>query len=222
MRKKTILIVDSNVKNLVCLSYELRKEGYQIFESTNCKDAKNKIQDNLISLIIADTDNLDHDGYDFLQSIQKGYNISCIIYTNNICFKHKLRCFEYGIDDYILKSVNILELLARIHISINRRDTETYHLCAGPIKLNTQTGDVYYKHERLKLARKEYDLLKYLLLNQNRIFTREHLLESVWGYAYEGQTRTVDTHIKKIRNKVDPSSQFVKTVWGKGYKLEIR
>ncbi|MCH4887441.1 response regulator transcription factor [Acidaminobacter sp. JC074] len=213
--KKSILILDIDTS----MSESLIRDGFLIYETNNCKDALKVLDDHKIDLVLMDT-KLQGDDWRLLKSILT-YSIPVLIHTANTCNNHKLQCFWFGVDDYILKPADELELSARIRVALRRHRPKVNSLIrVGHLSLNKNSREVYIGKERLMFSRREYDLLEHLMLNQNIVFTRESLLDTVWGYDYEGETRTVDSHIKKIRDKIDPSSQLIKTVWGKGYKFE--
>ncbi len=214
--KQSILIIDTDTS----VSCELEREGYLTIEANNCKDALQVLIDHHIDLILLET-NSQCEEWELIQNIIIDYTIPILIHTTKSCNEHKLRCFTYGVDDYIHKSTDKWELLARIRVALKtHRPTAVSLIRVGPFAIDKNSRDVYLGRKKQSFSRREYDLIEHLVLNQNIVFSRETLLDSIWGYDYLGETRTVDTHIKKIRDKIDPSSQYIKTIWGKGYKLE--
>jgi DNA-binding response OmpR family regulator len=176
-------------------------------------------------IIVMDTDLPVLDGWNVCRQIRKMSDVPIIIVSSQ-CGEHdKLLAFEAGVDDYLYKPFSSKELAARIKVFLNRSKgikstSQTKIACSGLV-IDTSSRTVLVDDSTVKLTPKEYDLLYFLSKNPNQAFSREMLLNEVWGYEFSGSDRTVDTHIKTLRESIKPYESCIVTVWGFGYKLII-
>jgi DNA-binding response OmpR family regulator len=175
------------------------------------------------NLIVMDTDLPLLDGFNVCRQIRKMSDVPIIIISAQASECDKLLAFDSGADDYLCKPFSSRELAARIKVFINRSrgsSVQTKLGCDG-LLINTTSHTVFVDDNTVKLTPKEYDLLYFLIRNPNKAFSRDMLLNEVWGYEFTGSDRTVDTHIKALRENIKPYDSCIVTVWGFGYKFVI-
>ena len=220
-----ILIVDNDESFVKGLKYSLEQDEYIIETQSHGKNIIEKINKKDYDLILLDLVLPDVNGMNLCQSIRKDSQIPIIIITEKDEDINKILALEYGADDYLVKPFNILELKARIKAilrRINHRNTSLNNeiVKIGEFEINTLGRKINIKDREINLTGKEFDLFYVLISNAGKVLKREELLELVWGYAYYGDLRTVDVHIRRIREKVEKDSSNVKyilTKWGVGY-----
>lgn len=220
-----ILIVDNDESFVKGLKYSLEQDEYLIETQYYGKNIIEKINKKDYDLILLDLVLPDVNGMNLCQSIRKDSQIPIIIITEKDEDINKILALEYGADDYLVKPFNILELKARIKAilrRINHRSTSLNNeiVKIGEFEINTLGRKINIKDREINLTGKEFDLFYVLISNPGKVLKREELLELVWGYAYYGDLRTVDVHIRRIRQKVERDSSNVKyilTKWGVGY-----
>lgn len=228
MEKKKILVVDDEQGIRDIIREYLVMEDFEVVEAGDGADALNKFRNNEISLVILDVMLPKMDGWKVCREIRKGSTVPIIMLTARGEEYDKLFGFELGVDDYVVKPFSPKELLARMK-AILARSSQTA-LKQEPVKQNKMTiaeleidfdaRNVFVAKELLSLTPKEYDLLSFFVNNQARVFSREQLLDSVWGYEFFGDIRTVDTHVKMLRESLGQYRKWIVTVWGVGYKFE--
>lgn len=223
--EKKILILDSDKSFVKGLKYSLEQDGYIIDMIFNGKDILEKLKINNYDLILLDLILPDSNGLNVCQAIRNVSQVPIIVITEKDEDINKILALEYGADDYIVKPFNILELKARIKAILRRVDYKAMEFNNQVIKIqdftiNTVGRKVIIKDRNVNLTGKEFDLFFILISNPNKVFRREELLELVWGYAYYGDLRTVDVHIRRIREKIEKDSseaEYIMTKWGVGY-----
>ncbi|WP_313756331.1 response regulator transcription factor [Tissierella sp.] len=223
--EKKILILDSDKSFVKGLKYSLEQDGYIIDMISNGKDILEKLKINNYDLILLDLILPDSNGLNVCQAIRNVSQVPIIVITEKDEDINKILALEYGADDYIVKPFNILELKARIKAILRRVDYKAMEFNNQVIKIqdftiNTVGRKVIIKDRNVNLTGKEFDLFFILISNPNKVFRREELLELVWGYAYYGDLRTVDVHIRRIREKIEKDSseaEYIMTKWGVGY-----
>lgn len=224
-RDKKVMIVDDDPNISELISLYLTKEGYQTYEYISGVTALEKFNDVLPDLVILDIMLPQLDGYDVLGEIRKFSKVPVIMVTAKGETFDKVLGLELGADDYLTKPFDPKELLARVKAVIRRYSdvVEDKDIISLPnLVINMSDFNVTYFGDKMELPPKEMELLHYLASNPNRVFTREQLLDKIWGYDYIGETRTVDVHIKRLREKLSKETSWeIKTVWGVGYKLKI-
>ncbi|WP_353097143.1 response regulator transcription factor [Tissierella praeacuta] len=223
--EKRVLILDSDKSFVKGLRYSLEQDGYVIDAIYNGKDIVERINVNNYNLVLLDLILPDSNGLNICQAIRNASQVPIIVITEINEDINKILALEYGADDYIVKPFNILELKARIKAILRRVGYKLTELNSQVIKIkdftiNTIGRKVIIKDRNINLTGKEFDLFFVLISNPGKVFRREELLELVWGYAYYGDLRTVDVHIRRIREKIEKDSsdvQYIMTKWGVGY-----
>lgn len=220
-----ILIVDdeTNIRRVVREYAEF--EGYEVTEAENGMEAVNLCHENNYDLIIMDVMMPRLDGYSACKEIHKTKQIPVIMLSARGEEYDKLFGFEIGVDDYVVKPFSPKELMARVKVVLKRSAQSM--AAAAPdkyvfegLEVNISGREVYVNGERAAMTPKEYDLLFFLVKNRNIALSRDKLLEEVWGYDFFGDDRTVDTHIKMLRNSLGEYRRFIVTLRGMGYKFE--
>lgn len=226
LAKERILIVDDEERMREMISEYISVEDYEVDEAANGAEALNKFMRNQYSLIILDVMMPKIDGWGVCKEIRKTSQVPIIMLTARGEEYDKLFGFELGVDDYLVKPFSPRELLARIKAIIRRSSTvdETQSnpetITIEGLVIECASRNVYVDGEPAFLTPKEYELLCLFAKNPKRVFTREQLLNAIWGYDYKSEDRTVDTHIKTLRESLKDYRRFIVTVWGTGYKFE--
>lgn len=219
-----ILIVDDEKKIRDVVREYAEFEGFKVLEAEDGMDAVKKVSDNEdINIIIMDIMMPKLDGYSAVREIRKTCSVPVIMLSARGEEYDKLFGFELGIDDYVVKPFSPKELMARIRAVMNRvnlvNNKEDIVRYKG-LTINFTAREVLIDGERVSMTPKEYDLLFYLVKNMNIALSRDKLLEEVWGYDFYGDDRTVDTHIKMLRNSLGEYRNLIVTLRGMGYKFE--
>lgn len=221
---KKILIVDDEEKIREVIREYAEFSGYEAEEASDGMSAIGMVKLNDYDLIIMDVMMPKLDGFSAVKEIQKIRDIPVIMLSARGEEYDKLFGFELGIDDYVVKPFSPKELMARINAVLNRRDTSERKMSAVQkfegLEVNMAARTISVDGERIDLTPKEYDLLFYMLQNKNIALSREKLLEDIWGYDFFGDDRTIDTHVKNLRNSLGPYRKFIVTLRGVGYKFE--
>ena len=220
-----ILVVDDeeNIREVIKEYAEF--EGHQVSEACDGMQAIEMVKNNDYDIIIMDVMMPRLDGYSACKEIRKIKQIPVLMLSARGEEYDKLFGFEIGIDDYVVKPFSPKEVLARINAIIKRNKSgnepagETVKF--EGLEINFTARDVFIDGEKANLTPKEYDLLFYLVKNKNIALTRNKLLEEVWGYDFFGDDRTIDTHIKMLRNNLGPYRKFIVTLRGMGYKFQV-
>ena len=221
-----VLIVDDDAHINELIDIYLKSGGYTTKKCFNGSDACNIVSSDEIGLVILDVMLPGRDGIEVLKYIRKSSDIPVIMLTAKGEVFDKVLALELGADDYIVKPFDPKELLARVK-AVTRRytvDNQSKDVIKySDLKIDIGAYEVTYKGNTVKLAPKELELLHFMASNPNKVFTREQLMYEVWGYDYPGDSRTVDVHIKRLREKVKCGENWeLQTVWGVGYKFEVR
>lgn len=225
MDKQNILLVDDdkNIRDLVRLY--LQNEGYTVTDAKNGSEGVEEFAKKSYDLVLMDIMMPIMDGIKAVQEIRKTSNVPVIMLTAKGDTFDKVLALEIGADDYVVKPFDPKELMARIKAVIRRTNAsqeEKRIVEYDGLVIDMDDYKVIYKEEILKLPPKEMELLYYLATRPNKVFTREQLLEQVWDFDYFGDSRTVDVHVKRLREKLPEGPNWqIKTVWGVGYKFEV-
>ncbi len=225
MVETKVLIVDDDVNICNLIELYLQKEGYKVFVSNDGRDALKIFNSKQLDLIVLDIMMPQMDGYDVLKEIRKSSQIPVIMLTAKGETFDRVLGLELGADDYIVKPFDPKELVARIRAVLRRYKPQTQKKIIEytDLTIDADSYIVNYKGKTIEMPPKEFELLFYLSSNPNRVFTRDQLLYEVWGYDYPGDSRTVDVHVKRIREKIEEHTEWqLKTVWGVGYKFEVK
>ncbi len=228
---QTVLIVDdeSNICELIRLYVE--KEGYNAVIANDGEQAIDRFKNARPDIILLDIMLPLKDGWQVCREIRSVSSIPIIMLTAKGETFDKVLGLELGADDYIVKPFEPKELLARIKAVLRRSDIKSAaesaaenEICFDGLRINQSTYEVYLDDEKVEMPPKEFELLYFLAKNTNKVFTRDQLLDEIWGYEFFGDSRTVDVHIKRIREKIEGENRswHLKTVWGVGYKFEAK
>lgn len=222
--KQRILVVDDEINIQELIRVNLEQAGFEVEIADNGIAALGRFEANKPDLIILDLMLPGKDGYDVCKAIRKTSNVPIIMLTAKETELERVLGLELGADDYITKPFSPLELIARIKAVLRRssgqEDDEADEYTVGSIFMKVGTREVLVKGKPVDLTRKEFDLLHTFMQNAGKVLTREFLLQKVWGYEYEGETRTVDVHIRHLRRKLGPEGEErIETIHGVGYKL---
>lgn len=225
---KKILVVDDDSNICEVLRLYLTFEGYEIYLAGDGAAALDAYKACTPDLVILDLMLPVKSGWEVCRDIRRSSDTPVIMLTAKDTTEDKVVGFELGADDYVVKPFDPKEVVARVKALIRRAgQAESVALPtlyeAGWLTANLATYEVFVQEELVELKPKELQLLFFFLENRNVVFSRDQLLERVWGYDYSGETRTVDVHIKRLRTKLErPGSRFrFKTIWGVGYKFEV-
>jgi DNA-binding response OmpR family regulator len=217
-----VLIVDDEVLIRDVIKEYLKLENIEYMEAGNGYEAIEAAKNNKFDVIIMDIMMPKMDGYQAVKEIRKSSNVPFIMLSARGEEYDKLTCFDIGVDDYVTKPFSPRELVARIKAVTKRNNTLLNKYKFDGLEINIEAHEVYVDNEVVYLTPKEYDLLIYLIENKNIVLTREALLENIWGYDFYGDDRTVDTHIKTLRNHLGKYRDFIVTIRKVGYKFEYK
>lgn len=226
--RQMILVVDDDPNIAQLVKLYLEKEGFDVSVQARGDDAVAAFQKNPPSLMILDIMLPGMDGWQVCRAIRKTSNIPIIMLTAKDETFDKVLGLELGADDYVTKPFEGKELVARVKAVLRRAAPEANEkdtLVFPGLSVSQEKYEVYFQGKIVEMPPKELEVLYFLASHQNRVFTREQLLEQVWGFDFFGDSRTVDVHIKRLREKLQGSEGFgwqIRTVWGVGYKFEVK
>lgn len=218
-----ILVVDDDLHILELVSIHVKQAGYSVYQAVNGEEALRLAGEVWPDLAVVDVMMPGMDGYELTKRLREEMDIPVLLLTAKGELEDKERGFLAGSDDYVVKPFEPKELLFRIHAILRRYDKTVDHvLQAGPLVINRHSYEVQCGKKSLLLPLKEFELLSVLASRLNQVFSRDILIERVWGFDYEGDEQTLSVHIKRLRDKLEKLSDGVKivTVRGVGYKLE--
>lgn len=221
-----VLIVDDDENISEVIKLYLDSSGYSTKVCNDGKEAEDGFLEYKPDIVLLDIMLPKIDGVDVLKWIRKEFNTPVIMLTAKGETFDKVLALELGADDYIVKPFEPKELIARVKAVLRRtsmEDVAKNELSFEGLKIDMGSYTVIYNGEEIKMPPKEFELLFYLANNKNKVFTREQLLCEVWGYDYPGDSRTVDVHVKRLREKLKGGANWqIETVWGVGYKFEVK
>ena len=221
-----ILVVDDEELLVKGIRFNLQNDGYEVITGFNGLDAVMLAQSRQPDLIVLDVMMPQMDGLTACSKIREFSDVPVILLTAKADDMDKLMGFENGADDYLTKPFNILELKARIRALLRRSGAsaqkveETKMLTIGSISLDLDARNAYRSGELVDLTAKEFDVIEFLMRNPNRVYSREALLDTIWAYEYKSDIRTVDVHIRRLREKLETNPaepNYIMTKWGVGY-----
>ena len=219
-----ILVVDDEALLVKGLRFNLQNEGYEVVTGSDGLEAVELAKDPSLNLIILDVMLPQMDGLTACSKIREFSNVPIILLTAKTDDMDKLMGFEQGADDYLTKPFNILELKARIRALLRRSGAavsgQSNTLSIGSITLDLDARNAYRSGELADLTAKEFDVIEFLMRNPNRVYSREALLDTIWAYEYRSDIRTVDVHIRRLREKLEENPaepKHIMTKWGVGY-----
>lgn len=227
-----ILVVDDEEHILELLRFNLANEGYNVLTATSGEQAVEICAKHTPDLVLLDVMLPNLDGFETckkLKTLHKTQLLPIIMITAKNEEEEKIKGLEIGADDYITKPFSVKELIARVKAMLRRTSTnvssssDTSRIIAGDLKIDISTYEVLQGNKKVDLTLKEFEMLKTLIKGKGKVLTRDFLLESVWGYEYFGESRTVDVHIRHIRQKLGDvdGTKYIETVRGLGYKFNI-
>ena len=219
-----ILVVDDEALLVKGIRFNLQNEGYEVVSGTNGLEAVQLAKDSGIGLIILDVMMPEMDGLTACSKIREFSDVPIIFLTAKSDDMDKLIGFDHGADDYLTKPFNILELKARVKALLRRSsgsDTTTNNLLTiGAISLDLDGRNAIVSGNAVTLTAKEFDVVEFLMRNANRVYSREALLDTIWAHEYRSDIRTVDVHIRRLREKLEENPaepRYLMTKWGVGY-----
>lgn len=217
---KKILIIEDEEKMRIVIKNYLKKNGFEVYEAENGKEGIDVYEQEIIDLVLLDIMMPEMDGWTVCREIRKKNNTPIIILTARSGEADELFGFDLGADDYIKKPFSLSILLARINAVLKKHDMDKNEIELGQLTIDEDSRKVFIDNEEIILAPKEYELLLYMAKNKGIALSREKILNKVWEYDYFGDLRTVDTHIKKLRKKLN--GRYIDTVRGYGYRFEVK
>ncbi|MGB5822820.1 MAG: response regulator transcription factor [Proteocatella sp.] len=225
MRKKQILVIDDEEGIRDIIKEYLLMEDFEVLQSADGVEGLNVFKSNNPILVILDVMMPKMDGWKLCREIRHISRVPVIMLTARGEEYDKLFGFELGVDDYIVKPFSPKELIARIKAVLARGDirNETVHevMEIEDLRIDFDARNVYLESELMSLTPKEYDLLSFFVKNEGKVFSRDQLLNQVWNYDFAGDPRTVDTHVKMLRESLKHRRSWIVTSWGIGYKFEV-
>lgn len=224
MESLKILVVDDESRMRKLVKDFLTKKGFTVIEAGDGEEAVDKffeVKD--IALIILDVMMPKMDGWQVCREIRQYSKVPIIMLTAKSDEKDELQGFDLGVDEYITKPFSPKILVARVEAILRRSNVLSADdtMEAGGIELNKAAHEVLIDGKSVELSYKEFELLAYFMSNQGVALSRERILNNVWNYDYFGDARTIDTHVKKLRSKLGAKGEYIKTIWGMGYKFEV-
>lgn len=223
MERLKILVVDDEQRMRKLVRDFLVKKNFDVMEAGDGEEAVDLFYENKdIALIILDVMMPKMDGWQVCREIRKYSQVPIIMLTAKSDEKDELQGFELGVDEYISKPFSPKILVARVEAILRRTNAlEEGVKEVGGISLNQAAHEVKIDGKNIELSYKEFELLTYFINNQGVALSRERILNNVWNYDYFGDARTIDTHVKKLRSKLGDKGEYIKTIWGMGYKFEV-
>ena len=219
-----LLVADDEALLVKGIRFNLQSEGYDVVTASNGLEAVQAARDPDVNLIILDVMMPQMDGLTACSKIREFSNVPIILLTAKADDMDKLIGFDHGADDYLTKPFNILELKARIKALLRRSGMQdkpmSNSLSIGAITLDLDGRNAYVSDQLVELTAKEFDVVEFLMRNANRVYSREALLDTIWAYEYRSDIRTVDVHIRRLREKLEENPaepQYIMTKWGVGY-----
>ena len=223
---KKVLVVDDEKLIVKGIRFSLEQDGMEVTCAYDGEEALHLAQENKFDMILLDIMLPKMDGFEVCQAIREFSNMPIVMLTAKGDDMDKILGLEYGADDYITKPFNILEVKARIKAIMRRtaasepKEENSKVIESGDLKLDCESRRLFVQGREINLTAKEFDLLELLVMNPNKVYSRENLLNLVWGYEYPGDVRTVDVHVRRLREKIEPNPsepKYVHTKWGVGY-----
>ena len=223
MEAPKILVVDDESRMRKLVKDFLEKKNFRVLEAGDGEVAMDIFyEEKDIALLILDVMMPKMDGWEVCREIRKNSKVPIIMLTARGDERDELLGFDLGVDEYISKPFSPKILVARVEAILRRTvQTEGEQIEAGGIVMDVGGHHVSIDGKSINLSYKEFELLQYFMSNQGRALTRESILNQVWNYDYFGDARTIDTHVKKLRNKLGEKGSYIHTIWGMGYKFEV-
>ena len=220
MNKIKVLLIedDRSISNFITATMD--REGYKIMRALNGREGLSLSTSFCPNVILLDLGLPDMDGLEVLQKLRSWSDVPVIIISARTKEQEKVSALDLGADDYITKPYALAIVKVHIEAILKRAGKQKERVEVGHIAVEPDTWRVYVDEKAIETTPKEYELLSYLIKNKNVVMTRDSILESVWGYDYSGDTRTVDTLVKQLRRKIAPYGSYIRSVYGVGYIFE--
>ena len=224
---RRVLVVDDEKLIVKGIRFSLEQDGYDVDCAYDGEEALKLAKENAYDIILLDVMLPKYDGFEVCQQIREYSDVPIIMLTAKGDDMDKILGLDYGADDYITKPFNILEVKARIKAIMRRtgnakpKEEENPKIVeSGDLKLDCESRRLFILGKEVNVTAKEFDLLELLVMNPNKVYSRENLLNLVWGYEYPGDVRTVDVHVRRLREKIEATPadpKYIHTKWGVGY-----
>lgn len=224
MERIKILVVDDESRMRKLVRDFLKREGFRVLEASDGAEAMELFyQDKDIALLILDVMMPNMDGWQVCREVRQTSKVPIIMLTARSEERDELQGFELGVDEYISKPFSPKILVARVTAILRRVNAldAGQAIDAGGISIDKAAHQVKIDGKEIELSYKEFELLAYFVENQGIALSREKILNNVWNYDYFGDARTIDTHVKKLRSKLGGKGNYIRTIWGMGYKFEV-
>lgn len=220
-----ILVVDDEKLIVKGIKFSLEQEGWVVDTAYDGEEALNSVKNNKYDVMILDVMLPKYDGLQVCQLVREFSNLPIIMLTAKGEDMDKIMGLEYGADDYVTKPFNILELKARIKAILRRakpvdKSVQKKTIEVGELRLELSSRRVFIKNREMNLTAKEFDMLELFATHPGKVYSREQLLSTIWGKEYPGDVRTVDVHVRRLREKIEPNPgqpEYIYTKWGVGY-----
>ena len=220
--KKKILVVDDEARMRKLVNDFLTKNNFEVTEACDGEQAVDIFfQKGDFDMVVLDVMMPKMDGWQVLKSIREFSTVPIIMLTAKTEERDELLGFKLGVDEYITKPFSPKILVARIEAILKRNNNFEEIIDIGGITIDKTAHQVIIDDKNIDLSYKEFELLSYFVANKGVALSREKILNSVWNYDYFGDARTIDTHVKKLRSKMGDKGEYIKTIWGMGYKFEV-
>lgn len=219
--KGKLLVVEDEKKLAEIMTIYLKKEGYEVVNAYDGDEGEKLIDDDKYDLVILDIMMPRKDGWSLLRKIKASSDTPVILTTARGEEDDRVFGLELGADDYMVKPISMRELVLRVNLRINTKTNSSKTIVFDSLLIDEERREVSEDNETINLTPKEFDLMLFFSRNINQVFKREQLLDKVWGFDFLGDTRTIDTHVKNLREKIRFCNTHIKTIWGVGYKLEV-
>ena len=223
MERIRVMVVDDESRMRKLVKDFLQHKNYEVLEAENGEEAVDLFfREKNIALIILDVMMPKMDGWQVCREIRQYSKVPIIMLTAKSDERDELQGFELGVDEYISKPFSPKILVARVEAILRRTNGDAQEVIeVGGIRLDKGAHQVIVDGRSIELSFKEFELLSYFIANQGVALSRERILNNVWNYDYFGDARTIDTHVKKLRSKMGEKGEYIKTIWGMGYKFEV-
>lgn len=220
-----ILVVDDEKLIVKGIKFSLEQEGWTVDTAYDGEEALNSVKNNKYDAMILDVMLPKYDGLQVCQLVREFSNLPIIMLTAKGEDMDKIMGLEYGADDYVTKPFNILELKARIKAILRRsqhteKSPQKKTIEVGDLRLEISSRRVFIKNQEMNLTAKEFDMLELFAMHPGKVYSRDQLLDTIWGKEYPGDVRTVDVHVRRLREKIEPNPgqpEYIYTKWGVGY-----
>ena len=228
METQHILVADDDREILKLISESLEDEGFYVHTASNGREVLERVSSDQVSLFILDIMMPGMDGLEVCRSIRHQTAAPIIFLSAKSRELDKVVGLEVGADDYVTKPFSVNELVARVKAHLRRERRKRFEnetapagnaICFGNVSINKETYELFVDSEKVNLSTKEFQILVYLVENKNLVLSREQIYDAIWGQSEFGDLNTVTVHIKNLRDKMDKENQYIKTVWGVGYKF---